>query len=136
MTFEEWLDEIEVYATRRERLFEDVDFEAVMTGDASCRFMQKRMYTWLEAAYNKGLEEGKKATQPPIQMPYDIDPGILQPTPRPPVWPNVASCSRCGINLSGVMGYVCNDTKCPTYTRAYSITEMKFGRKSDEGYNG
>lgn len=26
-------------------------------------------------------------------------------------------CSKCGISLSGVMGYVCNDAKCPTFMK-------------------
>lgn len=33
MTFDEWLDEIENFSTRRERLNEDVDFGVVMIDD-------------------------------------------------------------------------------------------------------
>ena len=79
MSFDEWLDEQEGYATRRERLLEDVDFEAVMTGNASCRFMQKRMLVWLEAAYNKGFAQGKTSIQYFSPEPYVV-PG---PAPGP-----------------------------------------------------
>lgn len=58
MTFEEWLDEIEAFSSRRERLNEDVDFAAVMVGNMSHTLAQKRMYTWLEAAYNVGKKAG------------------------------------------------------------------------------
>lgn len=59
MTFDEWLNEIEVFSARRERLNEDVNFEAVMTGNMSHSLAQSRMYVWLEAAYNVGYEAGK-----------------------------------------------------------------------------
>lgn len=29
-------------------------------------------------------------------------------------WPNTVMCSRCGMNFSGSMGYVCTDKNCPT----------------------
>lgn len=52
MTFEEWLDEIEVYGSRRERFFEDllaVESPYVPTPD---------MIKWLRAAYNVGYTQG------------------------------------------------------------------------------
>lgn len=58
MTFDEWLDEIENYSTRRERLNEEVDFATVMVGDMSHTLARKRMYRWLEAAYSVGYEAG------------------------------------------------------------------------------
>ncbi len=61
MTFDEWLDEVEAFSTRRERLNEDVDFAAVMTGNMSHNLARRRMYDWLEAAYNVGFEAGKEA---------------------------------------------------------------------------
>lgn len=42
------------------------------------------------------------------------------PTPFPtmpptvPNWPNKVYCPKCGMDLSGVMGFVCSDPKCPT----------------------
>lgn len=39
----------------------------------------------------------------------------LNPTPFspiPPEWP--AKCPKCGIELKGAMGYVCNNYPCPT----------------------
>ena len=59
MSFEEWLNEIENFSTRRERLNSEVDFEAVMVGNLSHNLARRRMYDWLEAAYNVGYERGK-----------------------------------------------------------------------------
>ena len=50
MTFDEWLDEIEVFSSRRERLFEELlDYQ----GDNP-----EVVLKWLEAAYNVGYDEG------------------------------------------------------------------------------
>lgn len=36
------------------------------------------------------------------------------PTPQPePYSPAKATCSRCGMDFSGVTGYVCNNMDCP-----------------------
>ncbi len=51
MTFDEWLDENEGSYTRRERINEDVDFAAVMVGNMSHNLARRRMYEWLESAY-------------------------------------------------------------------------------------
>ena len=61
MSFDEWLNEIENFSTRQERLNEEVNFSAVMTGNMSHDFAQRRMYEWLEAAYNVGREAGYEA---------------------------------------------------------------------------
>jgi hypothetical protein len=37
-----------------------------------------------------------------------------QPWPAPTVKPK---CSKCGMTLSDVMGYVCADTYCPTFPK-------------------
>ena len=113
MSFDEWLDEIENFSTRRERLNDDVDFAAVMTGNMSHNLARRRMYDWLKAAYSVGLDAGI-ATQPlpAEQTPSRPYPYIKYPTqdnPKP-------QCPKCGIHLSfGVMGYVCNDAQCPTF---------------------
>jgi hypothetical protein len=130
MTFEEWFDEIEGYATRGER-FEDWMFS---TGDA------EKGKDWLLAAYNAGFKEGSKqpvpltvTTVPHIKYPTPSNPTPMYPPPfipRPmpttpptqPVWPGVRSCSKCGINLEGVMGYVCSDQACPTFRHVWSGT--------------
>ena len=49
MTFDNWLDEIENYGSRLERLL-----ETLPTADPNV------LVSWLEAAYNVGYEEGKK----------------------------------------------------------------------------
>jgi hypothetical protein len=70
-------------------------------------------------------EEAAEPIQPPPFIPptppYKYDP---QPYPQPwpaPFTPNpgpgVRNCSKCGINLDGVMGYVCGDTYCPTFLK-------------------
>ena len=49
MTFQEWLDEIEVYGARWERLRCDIpDVDSVI------------LMQWLRAAYDVGYEEGRK----------------------------------------------------------------------------
>jgi hypothetical protein len=116
MTFEEWYNEIEGYGTRADR-FDEWMFS---TGDAD------RGKDWLLAAYNAGFKEGSKQ---PIPLTITTPPHIKYPTaanPKPDdpfkrtheaTWPNIKSCSKCGINLSGIMGYVCYDMKCPTQMR-------------------
>ena len=46
----EWLDEIEAFSLRRERLYED--FPEVED--------KEKLLKWLEAAYNVGYEDGLK----------------------------------------------------------------------------
>lgn len=116
MTFEEWYNQIEGYAHRGAR-FED-DWDDVHT-------TRQRGRDWLKAAYNQGLKEGLKRDKP---LPIPTPPYIKYPTrdyiPTDPfkrthetTWPNIKSCSKCGMNLSGVMGYVCYDLQCPTQMR-------------------
>lgn len=35
------------------------------------------------------------------------------PNPTVPNWPNKVYCPKCGMEWSGVMGYVCMDQSCP-----------------------
>lgn len=49
MTFDEWLNEIENFSSREERLLEDI-----------ANPNTKMMLEWLKAAYIVGYEEGKK----------------------------------------------------------------------------
>ena len=65
MTFEEWLNEIENFSTRIERLESEVDFASVMTGNMSHNLARKRMYDWLEATYKVGYEAGATEKFPP-----------------------------------------------------------------------
>jgi hypothetical protein len=32
------------------------------------------------------------------------------------------SCSKCGLKLDSAMGYVCNDSQCPTFPMVTSVT--------------
>jgi len=130
MTFEEWYNEIEGFSTRGAR-FEDWMLNSEDGGTGK---------DWLLAAYNAGFKEGSKqpvpltvTTVPHIKYPTPSNPTPVYPSPfipRPmpttpptqPVWPGVRSCSKCGITLEGVMGYVCSDQACPTFKHTWSGT--------------
>ena len=58
MTFEEWLNEIEVFSSRQERLEEDILSIAVMTSSLSHSLARRIVYGWLEAAYAVGYNRG------------------------------------------------------------------------------
>jgi hypothetical protein len=45
---------------------------------------------------------------PSFPRPYIKYPTLDNPKPQ---------CPKCGIHLSGVMGYVCNDAQCPTFMK-------------------
>lgn len=153
MTFDEWLDEIENFASRRERLNEDVDLAAVMTGNLSHHLAKRRMYEWLEAAYKVGYNVGyadqhdsKNDSQKINEIQRDVGWIVQyllktqQPIQPPPFNPQSNTCSRCKMDLSGVMGFVCGDPHCPTFSRVTSITYAEphqlFARKAEDGYNG
>lgn len=118
MTFEEWFDEIEGYATRGERFMDWMSHSGTHSGDAH---MGK---DWLLAAYNAGFKQGQSTLSgahgvptPPYEKP------MPSPFPRPFIpdpFSGVPSCSKCGLKLDGVMGYVCNDQYCPTFARIWS----------------
>jgi len=86
----------------------------------------------LKSAYDAGFREGSKQPVPLTVTTVPTPPYVKYPTPANPrpddpfkrtheaTWPNIKSCSKCGINLSGVMGYVCYDMKCPTQMRITS----------------
>lgn len=54
MTFDDWLDEIEGFGLRRERLYADLDL-ADVPADARTRVLE-----WLRAAYEVGHDEGAR----------------------------------------------------------------------------
>lgn len=128
MTFEEWMNEVEVYSTRKERLIE---------GLVTYRDDHEFVIKWLEAAYNVGYKAGVEAAHAPIFPNHSANP--------PPYVPP-KNCSRCGISLcrvslAGAMRYVCNDQLCPTFARVTCVTTgptsaVNLGTKSTEGYNG
>ena len=51
--------------------------------------------------YNDGLVEGMKKTLPPPYVPKE-------------------TCPKCGITISGTMGYVCSSINCPTYYKTWT----------------
>ena len=127
MTFDEWFNEQEGYATRGKRFDEWMSH----SGDAH---MGK---DWLLAAYNAGFKHAtgqynlsnlrKKSdaddgapTPPYVKYPTPSNPNPMPPPFTPNPWPDVRNCSRCGMNLVGVMGYVCIDQSCPTFKHTWS----------------
>lgn len=64
-----------------------------------------------------GLEEGKRNQN-------------LNPVPSYKPWPELnmlkETCPKCGIKISGVMGYVCTSPNCPSfYTASYSGIQIE-----------
>lgn len=78
--------------------------------------------------YRDGLRDGAKkdvTESKPISIPT-VFPGKprVTPTPNPTIpwvsptnapgyYPRTTACSECGMQWSGVMGYVCPNIKCP-----------------------
>lgn len=61
----------------------------------------------------------KQHNYPPMEQ----TPSFPRPQiPYNPLFPTVSQtkpqCPKCGIHLSGVMGYVCGDNHCPTFMKA------------------
>lgn len=106
MTFNEWMNEVEVYASRKERLIE---------GLVTYRDDHEFVIKWLEAAYNVGYRAGIEST---IAIPTFAN--FHQPNPNSHIPPQ--RCSKCGLDLTKPMGYVCNDSQCPTFLRVTCVT--------------
>jgi len=51
MTFDEWFDEVELFSTRNERFFSDLDHH-----NPNSKGANQRMVEWLKAAYKAGYE--------------------------------------------------------------------------------
>ena len=62
----------------------------------------------------KMMEEWAKEFDKVGQLPNFARPYIKYPTQNDPK----PKCQKCGIALSGVMGYVCSDNNCPTFMKA------------------
>lgn len=68
--------------------------------------------------FSAGLEEGKKLA--PKQTRLD---DYVFGQPRPPYVPQYPqydpreTCPKCGMKISGVMGYVCSSPNCPTFVQ-------------------
>ena len=115
MTFEDWLNELEVYSTRRERLI-----DGLMTYRDDTEFVIK----WLRAAYNEGVKDANESKQ-------KLSPAHVPPMyPNLPIpWPNPSmpitsgtQCHKCGLSFSSASGYVCMADQCPTFLKVSSQT--------------
>ena len=65
------------------------------------------------------MEQTPSRPYPYIKYPTQDNP-FPYPTPLPGPFPVVnerPQCPKCGIALSGVMGYVCSDQHCPTFMK-------------------
>lgn len=106
-------------------------------------WFEKNSKDQMKSAFNAGFEEGfregvKSSNDKPDPTPYNA-PITTSPFPRPfirsePFFPkHQYSCSKCGLLLDGVMGYVCPDVKCPTFKQPWSgtITSGDTGPYSD-----
>lgn len=71
----------------------------------------------LEAILEELREIRKIVSEPPEPV-FPDSPDVppyapVSPANPPREWPS-RQCSRCGIRLDSVMGYVCSDPTCPT----------------------
>jgi hypothetical protein len=84
-------------------------------------WFEKNSKDQMRSAFNAGFEEGvrseKAKTKPSVPAPITTPPKMHRDMHRDPF-----SCSKCGLLLDGVMGYVCNDMKCPTFKHTWSGT--------------
>ena len=85
-----------------------------------------QMRSAFDAGFEEGFKAGENAKTKQVPAPYTT-PITPPPFTDPykdiyPTWPGVKSCSKCGLKLEGVMGYVCNDVKCPTFMNTWSGT--------------
>lgn len=75
-----------------------------------------------------GLEEGKKQQKISI----DLEKYIQKPLTFPQ-YDQRETCPKCGIKISGVMGYVCNSINCPAfYTATSSVGKPMTGAIGSE----
>ena len=113
MTFEDWLNELEIYSTRRERLIE---------GMMNYRDDTEYVIKWMRAAYNEGVKAASQPKQSPAYAP-PMYPGGPVPWPNPGM-PNTSGtqCHKCGLSFNSASGYVCMDNHCPTFLKVTSQT--------------
>lgn len=57
MTFNEWLQEIEVFSARYERLLSDLDFDTISAGKLNKEAFHDALLAWLRASYEVGQED-------------------------------------------------------------------------------
>jgi hypothetical protein len=98
--FEQWFNELEGYTSRAERFYEDIELHD-----------PQRIKDWLLAAYNQGIRDAN-----PNSVFRKLYPNL--PAPSTYIQPK-RTCSRCGLSLECVMGYVCSDSHCPTFLKPF-----------------
>ena len=70
--------------------------------------------------FKLGLEEGKKITERSYMDGYND--GLIEGMKKtlPPPYVPKETCPKCGITISGTMGYVCQSINCPTYYKTWT----------------
>ena len=59
-----------------------------------------------------GLEEGKKE----LKISKDLEKYLQKPLTFPQ-YDQRETCPKCGVKISGAMGYVCSSHNCPTFVQ-------------------
>lgn len=87
-------------------------------------YLRKKLSLLEEPSLTKLLNDAiEKFKEQHNYPPMEQTPSFPRPhIPYNPLFPTVSQtkpqCPKCGIHLSGVMGYVCNDAQCPTFMKA------------------
>ena len=85
--------------------------------------------------YRDGFKDGQEAEKKKIN-PYDISKWRQEPVQVK------ETCPKCGIKISGVMGYVCYSPNCPTFPQvtcgpsvSTTMGAMSGKTTNEQGYN-
>jgi hypothetical protein len=79
--------------------------------------------------FELGLEEGKKQQK----ISVDLEKYLQKPLTFPQ-YDVRETCPKCGVKISGVMGYVCNSPNCPTFLQVSCGTPMTGAVGSEVSY--
>jgi hypothetical protein len=85
-----------------------------------------------------GLEEGKKLLEEKWRLDKiaELEKTLPKPQPRLDdfIFGAKETCPKCGIKISGVMGYVCASPNCPTFPKITCGVPMTGAIGSDSSY--
>jgi hypothetical protein len=73
--------------------------------------------TMIEDNFNEILRRLDKIEKTIRDITIPSYPNPSRTVPFPPPYIPQNSCTKCGMSLEGVMGYVCNDRDCPTFMK-------------------
>lgn len=75
--------------------------------------MKKKKLKKIIKRLDELLDEIEKITKENPTIPSDP----LKDYPKPPQLGRITKCSLCGLELAGIMGYVCTNIDCPTFVQ-------------------